>query len=204
MKARKFWDPVEKKVIISSHAIFDERCFPGNSTVAINLIPASNLPNLPNLPSEPSNPEEVLHQGEDEEHDDEAPVAPVQPVPDEPAPVPVLPAPAVVDPVPVIPANAPPPFRHQNPPRTGRYHGSLRESSLERRNLPLPPPPPSSTPTPAPSIPDSLNLQTPPPQPALPLPPLIPALMRQLPQSKLVWSILQLVRCITSFQWMKQ
>ena len=37
VKAWKFWDPVEKKVIISSHAVFDERCFPGNSTIAINL-----------------------------------------------------------------------------------------------------------------------------------------------------------------------
>ena len=30
-KAWWFWDPAAKKFIISSHAVFEERCFPGNS-----------------------------------------------------------------------------------------------------------------------------------------------------------------------------
>jgi hypothetical protein len=32
VKAWKFWDPVNKKIIISSHAVFDERCFPVHLT----------------------------------------------------------------------------------------------------------------------------------------------------------------------------
>jgi GAG-pre-integrase domain/Integrase core domain len=47
VKAWQFWDPVDKKFIISSHAVFDERCFPGNSTASINLLGEPALPTLP-------------------------------------------------------------------------------------------------------------------------------------------------------------
>jgi hypothetical protein len=30
-KAWTFWDPIERKLITSSHAVFDERIFPGNT-----------------------------------------------------------------------------------------------------------------------------------------------------------------------------
>src|SRR3981189_334265 len=95
-KAWRFWDPVEKKIIISSHAVFDERCFPGNSTIAINLI-SPTPPELP-IPSKV-----VLHQGGDVETNDEAPT----PAPD--------PAPVIPEAQPPAPALAPAPV--PEPPR---------------------------------------------------------------------------------------
>jgi hypothetical protein len=63
VKAWKFWDPVNKK-IISSHAVFDERCFPGNSPTTINAL--DSLP--PALA--PLKQQVVLHQGGEKEDDD--------------------------------------------------------------------------------------------------------------------------------------
>ena len=192
VKAWQFWDPVEKKVIISSHAVFDEWCFPGNSTQAIDLLSSTLRDNLPKEPTL------VLHQGGDEVNSDEAPAPtpvaldePAPPVPD-PDPLPSAPAsplpgtaPAPV-PIPALapihaPAPASTPVRRANPPRTSRHQGSLNESALERRNKPLNLP---TRPSPVPSSsPDPLSLQTPepaphvvpapvpiPPQPASPLP----------------------------------
>jgi Reverse transcriptase (RNA-dependent DNA polymerase) len=165
VKAWKFWDPVEKKIIISSHAVFDERCFPGNSTTAINL---ASIPDVEQAPFK--HPEVVLHQGGDEDNDDEAP-APADnndclpPVP-EPAPPPAVPVP-VPGPAPV----APQPPRRTNPPRSGRHQGSLNESVLERRSTaqPVPISINQRSPSPVASTPDPL--QMPPPAPAITPPP---------------------------------
>ena len=161
VKAWRFWDPVDKKVIISSHAIFDERCFPGNSTIAINLIdPLEESTPPPPPPPPPSLV--VLHQGGDEDDNDEAPDEP-----ELPAPVPGVP-PAAPVPNPGPAPAAPPPPRRINPPRSSRPQGSLNERHLEKQNSTLPPPPParSSSPSPAASSPDPLRMSTPPPGPS--------------------------------------
>ncbi|KDQ59223.1 hypothetical protein JAAARDRAFT_111514, partial [Jaapia argillacea MUCL 33604] len=36
-KAWCFWDPVTQKFFISSHPVFDERCFPGNPTSEVSV-----------------------------------------------------------------------------------------------------------------------------------------------------------------------
>ncbi|KAL7281334.1 hypothetical protein ACG7TL_004643 [Trametes sanguinea] len=50
-KAWRFWDPAARRFIISSHAVFDERCFPGNS-------PSINVFGLPldevDIPGDPA------------------------------------------------------------------------------------------------------------------------------------------------------
>src|ERR1700676_4297894 len=76
-KAWRFWDPVDRKIIISSHAVFDERCFPGNSTTSINLLSPTPPP-----------PEVVLHQGGDDSDDDEAPEPEQLPAPQQNNPFP--------------------------------------------------------------------------------------------------------------------
>ncbi|KAL7278120.1 hypothetical protein ACG7TL_008091 [Trametes sanguinea] len=84
-KAWRFWDPAARRFIISSHAVFDERCFPGNS-------PSINVFGLPldevNIPGDPATadkpPEDVPDapelpdQGGDD-WDDPAPPAPPAP-----------------------------------------------------------------------------------------------------------------------------
>jgi hypothetical protein len=142
VKAWKFWDPVDKRIIISSHAVFDERYFPGNSTTAISLFDSSPSPSP--SPSTQA-PQVLLHQGGDNDDDDKAPLAdaPVQvDVPPIPLPqVHALPPPA--DPV---------PDRRQNPARASRFQGSLKEPNLRSRAQiipvlpPLPPPSPSPDP----------------------------------------------------------
>jgi hypothetical protein len=162
VKAWQFWDPVEKKMIISSHAVFDERCFPGNSTAAINL---NSLPTDVQNPSE--YPGVVLHQGGDENNDDEAPTpAPALVEHDDPAPPVPEPAPLQAVPVPA-PAPAAPPPRRINPPRSGRPQGSLNESVLEKHTTSHPIPLPVNQPslTPAASTPDPLHMPTPEPDP---------------------------------------
>src|ERR1700719_4068920 len=58
-KAWRFWDPIGQKITISSHAVFGEMCFPGNSTTAIDLLSPT--------PSQPPSPTHVvLHQGGDD------------------------------------------------------------------------------------------------------------------------------------------
>src|SRR6266487_6080103 len=63
VKAWRFWDPAERKFIISSHAVFDERCFPGNSTAAINLMGEPLLPKPLPAPSQCWDPPSPLFGG---------------------------------------------------------------------------------------------------------------------------------------------
>ena len=188
VKAWRFWDPVEKKVIVSSHAVFDERCFPGNSTLAISLV---SVPNF--VEQSPPEPKLVLHQGGDNDNndDDEAPApapVPVDAPPNAPADddlypgIPLAAPPAHGDPDPdpdPAPAPAAPAPRRNNPPRTARPKGSLNESILEKRQQerPVLPPPPHLSPSPAPPSrspsPDPLLIQPAQPiiPPVAPLPP---------------------------------
>ena len=144
IKAWRFWDPVDRRIIISSHAVFDERCFPGNSTVAINLVTPLSDPFAPS--------QVVLHQGGDDEiEDDEAPEAPVLAA-DNPAPV-------VQETRPDAPAHIPhavplptPPIRRQNPPRASRHQGSFNEKALQQQ-VPTPTVPVPTPPTPPPCLP---------------------------------------------------
>ena len=172
VKAWQFWDPIDKKVIISSHAVFDERCFPGNSTTAINLISTS-------LPvSSPPTRLVVLDQGGDDSNDTNTDKAPLAPIP-APAPLPppaADPAPAVppIAPVPDV-AHVPAPAKRQNPPRSSRPQGSLNETLLRRQAsvLPLQSPSPAPPPSTSASTPDPL-LMSPPAAAPVPLPPLSP------------------------------
>jgi hypothetical protein len=119
VKAWHFWDPIAKRFIVSSHAVFDERHFPGNSTTAIDLM--THPP--PKLID--GTPQVVLHQGGDEETDDESPPdANSNPVPMQPAMPLAQPAPAEMQalPAPVC----------RNPARTSRFHGSLNETELSK------------------------------------------------------------------------
>src|ERR1700722_5293466 len=127
--------PMCSKVIISSHAVFDERCFPGNSTTAINLI-STSLP----VSSSPTRLV-VLDQGGDDTNDTNTDKAPLAPIP-APAPLPppaADPAPAVppIAPVPDV-AHVPAPAKRQNPPRSSRPQGSLNETLLCRQASVLP------------------------------------------------------------------
>ena len=181
VKAWKFWDPVEKKVIISSHAVFDERCFPGNSTTIIDLV---SLPPTPSTPST-STPEVVFHQGGDENNHDEAPspvlaandpIPPVDPIPDialDPTPASApssAPASPPSAPRPNLPSSSQPIVepKHCNPPHASCPQTSLNENILSHKNSP----PPASIHTPSPS-PDPLLMSPPPlhpPQPLSPVP----------------------------------
>src|SRR5271156_4607481 len=150
VKAWKFWDPVDKKIIISSHAVFDERYFPGNSTINIKLF------DLQPPTQSPLTPEVVLHQGGESDNDDEAPAN----VPN----VHIPPIAPLVQPPQVIPPNLPPhaeSFRRQNPGRASRFTGSLKESDLQKRSTaPVPPAMP-----PASSLSESAPMPTPSPPP---------------------------------------
>ena len=159
VKAWQFWDPVDKKVIIRSHAVFDERWFPGNSTTAVNLISTS-------LPISPLSPRlVVLNQGGDDSNDDNSDKVPLAPIP-----APALLPPPAADPAPAVPpiapvpvhAPAPAPAKRQNPPRSSRPQGSLNETIL-RRQASVPPPLPSPTPPPSTSAstPDPLLMSPP-------------------------------------------
>jgi len=177
VKAWQFWDPESKRFIISSHAVFDERYFPGNSTTAINL---TGQP----APAKPitSQPQVVIHQGGDDDTDDGppskpepprsappailAPAPPPEPEPPHPAP------PAILAPAPNAILSHPPPDPNpapmrKNPPRASRFKGSLSEVELTKQTLyapsknvtsakspspdPLLMPSPSATPAPEPS-----------------------------------------------------
>ena len=169
VKAWQFWDPIDKKVIISSHTVFDERCFPGNSTTAINLI-------LTSLPiSSPPTHLVVLDQGGDDSNDTNTDKAPLAPIP-VPAPPAADPAPAVppIAPVPDV-AHVPAPAKCQNPPRSSHPQGSLNETLLRRQAsvLPLQSPSPAPPPSTSASTPDPL-LMSPPAAAPVPLPPLSP------------------------------
>jgi transposase InsO family protein len=134
VKAWRFWDPVERKFIISSHAVFDERCFPGNSAAGINLMGELSLPRPLPAPSQV-----VLHQGGDESDSEEEPLVP-----------PVVPAPpppfVLAPPVPPLP---PAPPQRINPPRASRYKGSLNEDLLSRQSS-IPPSLPAHSLSPSP------------------------------------------------------
>ena len=135
VKAWKFWDPVSKQIIISSHAAFDEQCFPGTYSGPVQLA-SDSLPPVVGPPS----PESVvvLHQGGDEDEQDYD--VPPPPVPmaaqnDGSATVPTEPAPAL----------APAPSRHLNPPRMARPKGSFNQNVLHGHwESPTPPPEPPS------------------------------------------------------------
>ena len=159
VKAWRFWDPVSRQFIISSHAVFDERYFPGTYSGPIEL---SSPPSPPGL-SPPSSPSAVvIHQGgEVDDHD----VPPSVPVP-APAPAPAAlrnepvvaqrePPPAP-DPAPApapAPALAPAPPRRLNPPRLARPQHSLNENTPQRQHQS--PAPFLPTPTPATTLPAS-------------------------------------------------
>ena len=134
-KAWRFWDPVDRKIIISSHAVFDERCFPGNSTTSINLLSPTPPP-----------PEVVLHQGGDDSDDDEAPEPEQLPAPAPNDPVAEIPEANQPDAPPDAPAPLPPPpneppARRQNPIRSGRPKGSLNENALRKQTTLVSPDP---------------------------------------------------------------
>ncbi|KAL7278649.1 hypothetical protein ACG7TL_007650 [Trametes sanguinea] len=150
-KAWRFWDPAARRFIISSHAVFDEHCFPGNS-------PSINVFGLPldevNIPGDPATadkpPEDVPDapelpdQGGDD-WDDPAPPAPPAPPPAAPAP----PAP------PAAPA------------------GQRERSPAAPERAPSPPAPPA----PAPVVPQPPAAPAPAPVP--PRPPVRPSVHQQ-------------------------
>jgi len=151
-KAWLFWDPANKKFITSSHAVFDERYLPGNSTKAIDLITCST-----NEPK-PSGPTVVTHHGGDntdsgsDSDDDEPPPVPVPVANPEMAPPPQPP---------VLPPVQPPPQRRNLPQRSSRPTKSLNFNDLQRQNVPGPshqippaaaPPPPAREESPDPLL----------------------------------------------------
>lgn len=163
VKAWLFWDPADKKFITSSHAVFDERYYPGNSPTAINLLDTSvsDVPSsdkVPLIAADDDDSDVSHHGGEDSDDDNDAP-PPQQPqgAGDAQNQNPLPPAAAAAPPPP------PPPARRQNPPRAQRPKGSQNLTDLQRRNVPAPsqriptpaaaPPPPEHDPTP-PSTPE--------------------------------------------------
>src|SRR5579859_1426480 len=125
VKAWQFWEPNTKQFLISSHAIFDECYFPGNSTAAINLF---SLPqDFAQMPTNVLNPQMVTHQGGEDNHDDLPYSKPLiqQQVPND-----------VLQPADHAPID-PPPQHHPrtNPPRAARFKGSLNESELMKQNV---------------------------------------------------------------------
>ena len=145
MKAWQFWDPNTKQFIISSHAIFDERYFPGNSTAAINLF---SLPqDFAQTPNNVLNPQMVTHQGGEDNDDDSPHPKPLiqQQVPND-----------VLQPADHASIN-PPPQHHPrtNPPRAARFKGSLNESELMKQNFA--PAPVIAQPPPAPALLQTLS-----------------------------------------------
>ena len=172
VKAWRFWDPVDKKFIISSHAIFDERCFPGNSTSTINLLGSPVISR-----HVPQSPRLVVHQGGEDSHsesdnDDPPPIVPIVQNQNFVPPAPPTPPPAPA-PLQLSTGTAPhhtTPVLRQNPPQSTRFTGSLNESKLRERTWtpPTAPPPTSVSPDPL--------LMSPPPPPATPAPPVSSAL----------------------------
>jgi hypothetical protein len=155
VKAWRFWDPVDKRFIISSHAVFDERCFPGNSSTAINLAGTLAHPIA-------DAPQVVLHQGGNEDTDDDGPPPPPGPGPGPPPPV----APPAAAPAPPHPAPA---MLRKNPARTSRFKGSLREVELTKCTMPgaldsAAPPARSPSPDPLLILPSSVPPAPDPPQ----------------------------------------
>ena len=128
-KAWRFWDPAAKKFIISSHAVFDERCFPGNSPF-INVfglpLDQVDIPGptdaVEDSPEDAPDAPELPDQGEDD-LDDPAPPAP--------------PAPALPPPAPEEPRERSPAASERSPALLHLLH-LLRSSHnlLHRRHLP--------------------------------------------------------------------
>ncbi|KZT18004.1 hypothetical protein NEOLEDRAFT_1052215, partial [Neolentinus lepideus HHB14362 ss-1] len=88
-KAWEFWDPVTQKFYISSNAVFDERCFPGNSK-SINVF---GVPLAPPTPDNLTGP--LPDQGGDDSDDDDPPAPPAAPqAPFQPPPASRKPTPA--------------------------------------------------------------------------------------------------------------
>jgi hypothetical protein len=139
VKAWKFWDPVNRKFIISSHAVFDERYFPGNSPTTIHA-----LDSLPPIQSTQQQ-QVVLHQGGDT---DDVVVRPPVAAPAPTPPLDPLPEQAEEQPAPFAdvlpdvpePERLPEP-RRQNPPRTSRFVGSFKETASRQRPRHVSPPP---------------------------------------------------------------
>lgn len=110
-KAWLFWDPETKKFITSSHAVFDERYFPGNSVVNMSLMP--NAPSVPDV--SPSDDAQLSDEGDDDD-DDNPPLpstaVPISPPPSRPPSPPPPPCPPQAPP----PPPSPPPHRPSPPP----------------------------------------------------------------------------------------
>jgi hypothetical protein len=142
-KAWLFWDPASRQFITSSHAVFDERCFPGNSAKTINLLTSS----VNDSKSPENDPAVVVHHGGDSDKgdDDDTPPLdlPVPPVPDQhPLQPPHRPQ------APHTPSPPPPQQRRTLPARSSRPQRNLNFDQLQRENAPGPsqrhvtPPPP--------------------------------------------------------------
>jgi hypothetical protein len=149
-KAWLFWDPEDRKFITSSHAVFDERYFPGNSPI-----------NLSQMPTAPDSSE-----FSDDGGDDDVP----PPISMQPPPAP--PAPPHLPPHPIMPSRSPSPSPppHEPPPSPPhrqlreRGGGSLNVNQLMRQQMgwssvkaPEPPSPTVSSPLATPSDSDHEN-----------------------------------------------
>lgn len=175
VRAWLFYDPATRKFFNSSNAVFDERCFPGNSR-SIDLFgePSASV-DVPDQGGDAPEPAELPAQGGDEEEADPAPLpapAPISRSPSPELPQPAIPPPDAPD-APPAPPSAP---SRSNPPRGSRPKRSLNWNALERDNTApahsrvspaaQTPPPPSPA-----SSPDPLALDSPPAAPALDLEP---------------------------------
>jgi hypothetical protein len=152
IKAWKFWDPVNKKIIISSHAVFDERYFPDSPTT---------IHALDDLAPPPIKQQVVLHQGGDSEDGDEPPPV-IHP---NPQPIPQPDPPAVEeenDPLNMLPGILP--DEPDRPPQPNPRRQNLNETKLrQQQSNPIPPPVAAPAPASAPSEPpsdDELNIRS--------------------------------------------
>ncbi|TFY71470.1 hypothetical protein EVG20_g1549 [Dentipellis fragilis] len=118
VKAWRFWDPVARRFLVSSHAVFDERIFPGN-TRSISIF---------GDPSPPVSPD-ASDQGGNDDNDDLPPP--------EPSPSPPTPDPSVHSPPHSPPSPLPSPVSSE-PRRSGRstrHQGSLNLNTLQKQNV---------------------------------------------------------------------
>ncbi|PIL22297.1 hypothetical protein GSI_14985 [Ganoderma sinense ZZ0214-1] len=160
-KAWKFWNPAAKKIIISSHAVFNEQYFPGNSPF-INVfgLPLDNV-DIPGGPDDAAPPEdgvpdvpELYNQGGDDDYDDPAPPAPPAPQPAPPpshqlsllqSPLPPASPPPALPPAPSPspPPTWPPPAPVAHPPAPSVHQGAQNCTgfrpypALARKELPV-------------------------------------------------------------------
>ncbi|TFY64067.1 hypothetical protein EVJ58_g2864 [Rhodofomes roseus] len=163
-KAWQFWDPAARKFTISSHAVFDKRCFPGNLPfinvfgLPLDKIDVSGPADDKGEPAEDVPDAQELHDQGGDDSDDPAPPAPRpqnplplpqnarENFPDHPARPPSPPAPLPPAPAPLRPAarrqmdnydgyRPYPAPSHRLPARSTCFQGSLNNNNLQRRNL---------------------------------------------------------------------